>query len=59
MSELVGHAPLLLTAMLANVNNNRNAVNGVQPAPATTGTVVVHQYTTEVESTGGRQNLFY
>ena len=41
---MVGHAPLLLGLMLANVNNNNNSGN----YPPITGTVVTHKQIIEV-----------
>lgn len=48
MSELVGHAPLLLTALLANQNNNARAVKGEgkrDPPP----TLVLHNQIAEAD----------
>ncbi|SLM37744.1 Phytanoyl-CoA dioxygenase [Lasallia pustulata] len=48
MVDPVGHAPLLLTALLANQNNNAAAVRGSNNS-ATVGTVVVHEQIVEAD----------
>ena len=59
MAEVVGHAPLLLGLMLANLNNqnNPNEAGNIAGGGAIPGTVVAHKQVLEVKYLDGRSRL--